>query len=105
LGLEVHADVAYSDTARWLTVVAPEQREGTQLLLAVADDAARARQLARSETGAPALSFATADCVRTYRELTEKGALFRSEPEQKPYGGIGAVLEDTCGNLLNLHQD
>jgi hypothetical protein len=31
--------------------------------------------------------------------------VFVSEPTQMGYGGTDAVLEDGCGNLLNLHRD
>jgi hypothetical protein len=31
--------------------------------------------------------------------------VFVKEPYRRDYGGIDAVFADTCGNLLNLHQD
>ena len=105
LGLEVKDDASYSDTARWLTVVSPEDPEGTELLLAPVNDAAAALQAARRESGTPAVSFATGDCQQSYRELAGRGAVFVSEPQQRGYGGTDAVFEDGCGNLLNLHQD
>jgi catechol 2,3-dioxygenase-like lactoylglutathione lyase family enzyme len=105
LGFEVKDDASYSDTARWLTVVSPEDPEGTELLLAPVNDAAAALQAARREAGTPAVSFATEDCNRAYRELAGRGAVFVSEPQQRGYGGTDAVFEDGCGNLLNLHQD
>jgi len=54
LGFEVKVDASYSDTARWLTVVSPEDPEGTQLLLAPVDDAGAALQVARRNSGSPA---------------------------------------------------
>ncbi len=30
---------------------------------------------------------------------------FTLEPTALPYGGIDAVFDDTCGNLICLHQD
>ena len=51
------------------------------------------------------MSFTTDDCERSYRELLERGVMFVSEPLAMGYGGIDAVFEDGCGNLLNLHQD
>jgi catechol 2,3-dioxygenase-like lactoylglutathione lyase family enzyme len=104
LGFEVEVDAAYSDTARWLTVVSPDDPDGTQLLLSPTEPAAEALQQARRETGRPALSLTTDDCRRTYEELTAKGVVFRSQPQQMPYGGTDAVFEDGCGNLLNLHE-
>jgi catechol 2,3-dioxygenase-like lactoylglutathione lyase family enzyme len=105
LGFQVKVDASYSDTARWLTVVSPEDPDGTQLLLAPIHDAGAALQKFRRDTGAPAVSLTTEDCRLAYRELSERGAVFASEPTQMGYGGTDAVFEDGCGNLLNLHQD
>jgi predicted enzyme related to lactoylglutathione lyase len=105
LGLVVKDDARYSATARWLTVVSPEDPDGTQLLLSPLNDAAAALQRSRRDTGAPALSFVTEDCRRAYRQLSDKGAVFVSEPTKMGHGGTDAVFEDGSGNLLNLHQD
>jgi catechol 2,3-dioxygenase-like lactoylglutathione lyase family enzyme len=105
LGFEVKVDASYSDSARWLTVVSPEDPNGTQLLLAPINDAAAVLQRFRRETGAPALSFTTEDCRRAYLELSERGVAFVSQPTEMGSGGTDAVFEDGCGNLLNLHQD
>ena len=105
LGLQVKTDAPYSDSARWLTVVSPEDPQGTELLLAPMNDAAAALQAYRRAAGAPAISFRTDDCRRTYEELRAKGAVFLSEPKQMDYGGTDTVFEDGCGNLLNLHQE
>ena len=105
LGFEVKVDAPYSDTARWLTVVSSEDRDGTQLLLSPVHAAAEALQFSRREAGTPALSLTTTDCHRSYEELTASGAVFLSEPRQMPYGGTDAIFEDGCGNLLNLHED
>jgi catechol 2,3-dioxygenase-like lactoylglutathione lyase family enzyme len=105
LGFEVKDDTQYSDTARWLTVVSPEDRDGTQILLAPLHTAAQALQRARRDEGKPALSFTTDNCYQTYEELIARGAVFRSEPQQMSYGGTDAIFEDGCGNLLNLHAE
>jgi catechol 2,3-dioxygenase-like lactoylglutathione lyase family enzyme len=105
LGFQVKDDASYGDATRWLTVVSPENPDGTQLLLAPMTDAAAALQAARREAGTPAVSFTTEDCERAYRELAWRGAVFVSEPQELGYGGTDAVFEDGCGNLLNLHQD
>lgn len=104
LGLQVKVDAPYGEGARWLTVVSPEDPDGTELLLGPLDDAAAALQAARRERGTPAVSFTTQDCRRSYDELKERGAVFHDTPQEREYGGIDAVLEDGCGNLLNLHQ-
>jgi catechol 2,3-dioxygenase-like lactoylglutathione lyase family enzyme len=105
LGLQVKSDAPYSATARWLTLVSPEDRNGTELLLTPTNDAAAALQAARRATGSPAISLSTDDCRRTCQELKAKGTVFVSEPKQLDYGGTDAVFEDGCGNLLNLHQE
>jgi catechol 2,3-dioxygenase-like lactoylglutathione lyase family enzyme len=105
LGLEVKDDAAYGSGGRWLTVVSPEEPQGTELLLALLNDAAKALQAVRRETGTPAVSFTTDDCQRSYQELRNRGVVFVSEPRAFGYGGIDAVFEDGCGNLLNLHQE
>jgi catechol 2,3-dioxygenase-like lactoylglutathione lyase family enzyme len=105
LGFQVKVDAAYSATARWLTVVSPDDPDGTQLLLTPTHDAAATLQADRRKSGTPALSFTTADCHRAYQEIKGRGAAFRSEPKPMSHGGIDAVFEDGCGNLLNLHQD
>ena len=63
-----------------------------------------ALQAARRERGAPAVSFTTDDYQRSYAQLRDRGVVFVSEPQAFGYGGIDAVFEDGCGNLLNLHQ-
>ena len=105
LGFRVKDDASYGDSARWLTVVSPGDPDGPQLLLAAMNDAAAALQAARREAGTPAVSFATEDCPRDYRELVGRGAVFVSAPQQMGYGGTDAVFEDGCRKLLNLHQD
>lgn len=50
------------------------------------------------------MSFATDDIKAKYKILKENGVSFISEPQERPYGGIDAVFDDTCGNIINLHQ-
>jgi hypothetical protein len=45
------------------------------------------------------------DRTATYRELVRRGVPFVSKPPGREYGGIDAVFEDGCGNLLNLHEE
>jgi predicted enzyme related to lactoylglutathione lyase len=51
------------------------------------------------------LSLRTGDCQGEAERLKAKGVVFVKEPYRTDYGGIDAVFTDTCGNLLNLHQD
>jgi predicted enzyme related to lactoylglutathione lyase len=46
----------------------------------------------------------TADCQSGAERLNAKGVVFVTEPTKLPYGGTDAVFDDTCPNLLDLHQ-
>lgn len=104
LGLQLKDDVPYSETERWISVVSPSDPDGTALVLHLADDAARAFQLASRAAGRPMISFTTDDCQRDYERLMAKGVTFTMPPTTMDYGGTDAVFEDGAGNLLNLHQ-
>jgi catechol 2,3-dioxygenase-like lactoylglutathione lyase family enzyme len=105
LGFQVKTSAPYGPGERWLSLVAPEDPDGVQLVLHLADAPARAFQQASRHAGRPVLSLHTDDCRRQAERLKAKGVVFVKEPGRMPYGGIDAVLDDTCGNLLNLHQD
>jgi catechol 2,3-dioxygenase-like lactoylglutathione lyase family enzyme len=105
LGLQVKTNVPYSDSERWLTVVSPEEPDGVELVLHRTDQAARAFQQAAREQGRPVFSLRTDDCRRDAERLKAKGVVFTREPARMAYGGMDAVFDDTCGNLVNLHQD
>jgi catechol 2,3-dioxygenase-like lactoylglutathione lyase family enzyme len=64
LGLLVKDNVPYTNTERWLTVVSPEEPDGVELVLHLADEPARAFRQANREIGRPVLSLCTDDCLR-----------------------------------------
>jgi catechol 2,3-dioxygenase-like lactoylglutathione lyase family enzyme len=105
LGFQVKTNAAYGPDERWLSVVAPEDPDGVELVLHLTDEPARAFQQASRQLGRPVLSLRTDDCVGEAERLKAKGVVFVKEPARMGYGGIDAVFADTCGNLLNLHQD
>ena len=105
LGLELRTNMAYGPGERWLTVVSPEQPDGVELVLHLTDDAARAFRQASREAGRPVFSLTTDDCRRDAERLKAKGVVIVREPARMEYGGMDAVFDDTCGNLVNLHQD
>ncbi|MEU8758790.1 VOC family protein [Streptomyces sp. NPDC048659] len=87
---------------RWLTVVSPEDPEGTELLLE--PDAHRAvgpYKKALVEDGIPAAAFAVDDVPAAYERLRGLGVRFTREPMEMGPVTI-AVLDDTCGNLLQI---
>src|SRR4029453_4892736 len=105
LGFQVKTSAPYGPKERLLSGGAPEAPEGVELVLHLADEPARAFQAASREVGRPVLSLVTDDCVGGAGRLKPKGGGFAKEAGRMPYGGLDAVLDDTCGNLINLHQD
>jgi catechol 2,3-dioxygenase-like lactoylglutathione lyase family enzyme len=105
LGLQVKTSGPYGAGERWLSVIAPEEPGGVELVLHLADASARVFQQASRERGRPVLSLRTDDCQRDAERLKARGVVFVKEPGRMPYGGLDAVFDDTCGDLLNLHQD
>jgi catechol 2,3-dioxygenase-like lactoylglutathione lyase family enzyme len=105
LGFKVKASAPYGPEERWLSVVSPEEPDGVELVLHLADELARVFQAASREVGRPVLSLRSDDCAAEAERLKAKGVVFVEEPYRRDYGGIDAVFADTCGNLLNLHQD
>ncbi|MCL7380614.1 VOC family protein [Streptomyces sp. 35G-GA-8] len=91
-------------TDRWLTVVSPEDPDGTQLLLEPdGHPAVKPYKTALVEDGIPATSFAVDDVQAEFRRLTGLGVRFTQDPVQMgPV--ITAVLDDTCGNLIQIAQ-
>jgi catechol 2,3-dioxygenase-like lactoylglutathione lyase family enzyme len=87
---------------RWLTVVSPEEPDGTQLLLEPGSHpAVGPYRRALAEDGIPATSFAVKDARAEYERLRAAGVRFTQEPaEMGPV--TTAVFDDTCGNLIQI---
>ena len=103
LGFAKKADFS-NGPFRWLTVVSPEEPDGTQLQLALNDNpAASAYQQAIFQQGQPAAMFFTADVKGDYERIKARGAEFTMPPTEVP-GSTIAILKDTCGNLIQLNQ-
>lgn len=89
---------------RWLTVVSPELPDGTQLLLEPnANPAAQTYQKALFEAGIPLTAFKVDDIEKEHERLEGLGVVFVTKPTKTP-GPTIAVLDDTCGNLIQLFQ-
>lgn len=101
LGFQVKHDVPLGEF-RWLTLVSPDAPDGPELLLEPDQHpAARAYTAALVADGIPAASFAIDDVRATHEELAAKGVRFVQPPlEMGPV--VTAVLDDTCGNLVQL---
>jgi predicted enzyme related to lactoylglutathione lyase len=101
LGFTKKADVS-NGPYRWLTVGSPEEPEGTELQLALNDNPpAKAYQQAILEQGQPAAMFSTDDVRADYERIKARGAEFTTPPTDVTASTI-AVLNDTCGNLIQL---
>jgi catechol 2,3-dioxygenase-like lactoylglutathione lyase family enzyme len=89
---------------RWLTVVSPEEEDGVALLLEPMGFApAKTYQRELFDAGIPYTSFAVDDITKEAERLESLGVVFRSKPA--PHGPVViAVIEDTCGNLIQLVQ-
>ena len=89
---------------RWLTVVSPEDPDGTQLQLALDDNpAAKAYQQAMFQQSQPAAMFFTDDVQADYERMKARGAEFTMPPTDVTASKI-AMVKDTCGNLLQISQ-
>ena len=101
LGFELRQDVPMGEF-RWLTVGSPEQPDGPELLLEPdAHPAAKAYKAALMEDGIPCASFGVDDCRAEHERLAAAGVRFTQEPLEMG-GTTMAVLDDTCGNLIQI---
>jgi predicted enzyme related to lactoylglutathione lyase len=103
LGFTKKTDVSQGPY-RWLTVASPEDPDGVELQLEKNDNpAAKACQQAQFEQGQRAIMFYSDDVNRDYERIKAAGAEFTMEPTAT-VGSTIAVLNDTCGNLIQITQ-
>ena len=86
----------------WLTVVSPDEPDGVELVLEPDEHpAAKPFKQALVEDGIPFTSFAVDDVHKEYERLVGLGVRFTQQPTQM--GPVTtAVLDDTCGNLIQI---
>jgi catechol 2,3-dioxygenase-like lactoylglutathione lyase family enzyme len=101
LGLRKKHDVPLGED-RWLTVVSSEDPEGAELLLEPArHPAADPFRRALFGDGIPALQLTVDDLASEHGRLQALGVRFTQDPVSM--GDVAtAVLDDTCGNLVQL---
>src|ERR1700691_4872437 len=103
LGLTKKADFS-NDPFRWLTVASPEEPDGTELQLALnSNPAAKAYHEAIFQQSQPAFMFFTHDVKGDYERIKARGAEFTMPPPDVTASTI-AMLNDTCGNLIQMTQ-
>lgn len=101
LGFEKKTEISLGEH-RWLTLVSPDDPDGVQLCLEPDEHpAARPFKQALVADGIPFTSFAVADVNSETERLRALGVTFTQEPAQM--GPVTtAVLDDTCGNLVQI---
>ena len=105
LGFLKKADVT-AGKYRWLTVASLEDQDGTQLVLEPNENpAAKAYQEALFKQGIRATMFVVDDIQKEYERLKKLGVKFTMQPTKLPgTPSTIAVLDDTCGNLIQITQ-
>ena len=101
LGFQEKTNVPIGEHS-WITVVSPEDPDGTELLLEPDEHpAAKPFKAALVEDGMPATSFGVADVEAETKRLKSLGVRFTQDPmEMGPV--TTAVFDDTCGNLIQI---
>ena len=101
LGFQKKNDIPMGEH-RWLTLVSPEAPDGVELVLEPDEHpAAKPFKAALVEDGIPFTMFAVEDVQREFERLRELGVRFTQEPATM--GPVTtAVLDDTCGNLIQI---
>jgi catechol 2,3-dioxygenase-like lactoylglutathione lyase family enzyme len=101
LGFQEKANVPLGEH-RWITVVSPEDPDGTELVLEPDEHpAAKPFKKALVADGIPFTAFAVDDVRAEHERLRGLGVRFTQEPADM--GPVTtAVLDDTCGNLIQI---
>jgi catechol 2,3-dioxygenase-like lactoylglutathione lyase family enzyme len=103
LGFTKKTDIPMGEF-RWLTVVSPDEPDGTELVLEPnANPASKDFQAALYEQGIPQTALESEDVQADYERLTGLGVTFRSEPADMG-GTLVAMFDDTCGNFIQIYQ-
>jgi len=104
LGFVKKSDIA-AGGYRWLTVVSPENQNGTELILELNDNpAAKTYQKAIFEQDIPTTNFGVSDVRAEHERLKKLGVKFTMEPTEVMAHVTIAVFDDTCGNLIQIQQ-
>lgn len=107
LGFEVRTDATMDNGFRWLTVGPKAQPELEIALMALEpnprmDEETVATLRGLVEKGALGAGvFETADCRKTYEELSAKGVEFVQPPTERFYG-VESIVKDPFGNWFSV---
>lgn len=104
LGFVKKEDVPMGEGNRWLTLVSPEEKDGTEILLEPSPnhfEPAKTYQKALFDAGIPYTQFNVECTQKEFERLKHLGVHFRVKPTEMGNVKI-AVLDDTCGNYIQL---
>jgi len=98
-------DIPLGEGARWITVVSPEEPDGTELLLEpnASYPAMKALKESLLKDGIPFTAFQVSDIHGEYERMQKLGVEFTMEPTNMGMT-TAAVFNDTCGNLIQIYQ-
>lgn len=105
LNIQTGSNIPLGEGARWITVVSPEEPNGTELLLEPNADypAMKALKEALVKDGIPFTGFQVDDVQKEYIRLKQLGVEFTMEPTNMGTS-VQAIFDDTCGNLIQIYQ-
>ena len=105
LGFVIKRDIPLGGGARWITVVSPEEPDGTELLLEpnASYPAMKALKESLVKDGIPFTAFQVSDIQNEHERMQKLGVEFTMEPTNMGMT-TAAVLNDTCGNLIQIYQ-
>jgi catechol 2,3-dioxygenase-like lactoylglutathione lyase family enzyme len=105
LGFQKKHDLEFGPGVRWITVVSPQEPNGPEVLLEpnATYPAMKALKESLVKDGIPFTAFQVDDIHAEYERLKKLGVTFTMEPTDMGVS-IEAILDDTCGNLIQIYQ-
>jgi predicted enzyme related to lactoylglutathione lyase len=105
MGFVKKRDIPLGEGVRWITVVSPEEPDGTELLLEPNAwyPAMKALKESLVKDGIPFAAFEVKDIQSEYERMKNLGVEFTMEPTNMGMT-TAAVFDDTCGNLIQIYQ-
>lgn len=105
MGFLPKRDIPLGEGARWITVVSPEDPNGTELLLEpnAGYPAMKALKESLVKDGIPFTAFEVNDIQGEYERMKNLGVEFTMEPTNMGMT-TAAIFDDTCGNLIQIYQ-
>ncbi len=105
MGFALKRDIPLGGDARWITVVSPEEPDGTELLLEpnASYPAMKALKESLVRDGIPFTAFEVNNIQEEYERMKKLGVEFSMEPTNMGMSTV-AMFDDTCGNLIQIYQ-